>query len=74
MQEISKLARETYQEPQIALHGVDMKKDQEKDKEKKYYCSVCGREISEEDFEDYDGMCPEWYEIEIDELDYEDDY
>jgi NMD protein affecting ribosome stability and mRNA decay len=39
--------------------------------EKEYHCEVCGREISREDYEQYDGMCMECYEIEIDELDYE---
>jgi len=25
--------------------------------EEKYYCEVCGKEISEEDYESYDGLC-----------------
>jgi NMD protein affecting ribosome stability and mRNA decay len=33
----------------------------------------CGREITEEEYETYDGLCQECYEIEIDELDFEDD-
>jgi DNA-directed RNA polymerase subunit RPC12/RpoP len=33
------------------------KKDKPRENEEKYYCSVCGAEISEEDYEDYDGMC-----------------
>lgn len=24
---------------------------------KKYHCEVCGTEITEEEYEDYDGMC-----------------
>jgi hypothetical protein len=33
----------------------------------------CGRKITREEFETYDGMCEECYLIEIDELDYEDE-
>ena len=44
-----------------------------KDKENVRHCSICGREISGEDYEAYDGMCWECYEIEIDELDHEDE-
>jgi len=33
-------------------------KDHEKEsEEKKFFCSVCGREISEDEHTDYDGMC-----------------
>jgi NMD protein affecting ribosome stability and mRNA decay len=42
------------------------------DNEEEYHCEVCGRKISKEEYEDYDGMCEECYEVEIDELDYED--
>jgi len=31
----------------------------EDEKEEKYYCSVCGREINEEEYKTYDGMCRE---------------
>lgn len=31
----------------------------------------CGRKITEEEYEKYDGLCEECYEIEIDESDYE---
>jgi NMD protein affecting ribosome stability and mRNA decay len=41
---------------------------------KRYTCERCGREITQEEYETYDGMCQDCYEIEIDELDYEDDY
>jgi len=37
-------------------------------------CSRCGRKITKEEYETYDGLCEECYEIEVDELDYEDDY
>jgi len=33
----------------------------------------CGRKISKEEYEAYDGLCEECYQIEIDELDYEDE-
>jgi NMD protein affecting ribosome stability and mRNA decay len=36
-------------------------------------CLRCGRKITGEEAETYNGMCPECYEIEIDELDFEDD-
>jgi NMD protein affecting ribosome stability and mRNA decay len=41
--------------------------------QEEYTCQRCGRHISQEEYETYDGMCPECYEIEIDELDYEDE-
>jgi hypothetical protein len=28
-----------------------------KDEKEKFHCSVCGREISEEEYESFDGMC-----------------
>jgi len=33
----------------------------------------CGRKISKEEYEAYDGLYEECYQIEIDELDYEDE-
>jgi hypothetical protein len=41
-------------------------------KEDFYECIRCGRKITREEFEAYDGMCKEFYLVEIDELDYED--
>lgn len=41
--------------------------NQEKDKREKYYCSVGGLEISEEDYEDYDGMCWECWDDQLTE-------
>ncbi len=35
--------------------------------EKKFYCEVCGREITEEDYEDYDGMFWECWDDELTE-------
>jgi hypothetical protein len=32
-----------------------------------YYCSVCGREISEEEYEDYYGMCWECWDDQLTE-------
>ena len=37
-----------------------------------YECERCGRKITEKEYESYDGLCQDCYEIEIDELDYED--
>jgi Zn finger protein HypA/HybF involved in hydrogenase expression len=41
--------------------------------QEEYACQRCGRQISQKEYEIYDGMCPECHEIEIDELDYEDE-
>ena len=41
--------------------------------EEEYTCQRCNRQISREEYETYDRMCPECYEIEMDELDYEDE-
>jgi len=41
--------------------------------EEVYECMRCGREITREEFEAYDGMCEECYLIEVDELNYEDE-
>jgi NMD protein affecting ribosome stability and mRNA decay len=41
--------------------------------EELYECMRCGRKITREGFEAYEGMCEECYLIEIDELDYEDE-
>ena len=38
---------------------------------KVFECMRCGRKITEEEYETYSCMCEECYEIEIDELDYE---
>jgi CRISPR/Cas system-associated protein Cas10 (large subunit of type III CRISPR-Cas system) len=37
----------------------------ENDEKSKYYCSVCGREISEEEYESYDGMCWECWDDQM---------
>jgi DNA-directed RNA polymerase subunit RPC12/RpoP len=39
-----------------------------------YECMRCGRKITEGEYEAYSGLCEECHEIEIDELDYEDEY
>ena len=38
-----------------------------KDEDGKFYCSVCGCEISEEDYESYDGMCWECWDDQLTE-------
>jgi hypothetical protein len=35
--------------------------------QKKYTCSVCGKEISEQDSESYDGMCWECWDDQLTE-------
>jgi len=39
----------------------------EDEKEKKFFCSVCGREISEDEYNDYDGMCWECWDDQLTE-------
>jgi hypothetical protein len=45
----------------------DQKQGNSDGQEAKYNCSVCGREISEEDYEDYDGMCWECWDDQLTE-------
>jgi len=35
---------------------------EEDEKEEKYYCSVCRREINKEEYEAFDGMCLECWD------------
>ena len=49
------------------LKEHDQKKGVPRSIEEKFCCSVCGREISEEDFEDYDGMCWECWDDQLTE-------
>ncbi|NWF87820.1 hypothetical protein HXY32_08455 [Candidatus Bathyarchaeota archaeon] len=37
------------------------------DEEDKFYCSVCGREIDEDEYESYDGMCWECWDDQLTE-------
>lgn len=37
------------------------------DNYRKYHCVVCGSEISEEDYSDYDGMCWECWDDQLTE-------
>ena len=34
---------------------------------RRFYCSVCGREISEDEYENYDGMCWECWDDQLTE-------
>ncbi|MEM3577027.1 MAG: hypothetical protein QXX51_01030 [Candidatus Bathyarchaeia archaeon] len=36
-----------------------------------YRCLLCGKQISQEEYELFDGLCQECYEMEISELDFE---
>jgi hypothetical protein len=36
-------------------------------KRRKFFCSVCGREITEEESENYDGMCWECWDDQLTE-------
>ena len=42
-------------------------KGKSKDEKRRFYCSVCGREISEEEYEAYDGMCWECWDDQMTE-------
>ena len=39
--------------------------------EEKFYCSVCGKEISTEEYESYDGLC--WDDQMTEESEFEED-
>ncbi|MGF3573566.1 MAG: hypothetical protein ACQXXG_09140 [Candidatus Bathyarchaeia archaeon] len=45
----------------------DKKGKDECEKEQKFYCSVCGCEISEEEYGLYDGMCWECWDDQLTE-------
>ena len=51
----------------VCLKVFYTKKDKPRENEEKYYCSVCGAEISEEDYEAYDGMCWECWDDQLTE-------
>lgn len=36
-----------------------------------YRCLLCGKRISQEEYELFDGLCQECYELEISELDFD---
>jgi hypothetical protein len=41
--------------------------------EESHECLRCGRKLTKEEYETWDCLCEDCYEIEIDELDCEDD-
>lgn len=43
------------------------KNNKEEDKEQKRYCSVCGREIDKDEYENYDEMCWECWDDQMTE-------
>jgi len=45
----------------------------EEENEEVYHRLSCGRKISREEYETYDGFCQECYELEIADLDFEDE-
>jgi len=51
----------------VSLKVFCTKKDKPRENEEKHYCSVCGAEISEEDYEAYDGMCWECWDDQLTE-------
>ena len=43
-------------------------------KNEEYHCEVCGKEISEEEYESYDGLCWEcWDDQMTEECEFEED-
>jgi hypothetical protein len=49
------------------LHKKKKAKKSDKTKEEKYYCSVCGCEIDEDEFESFGGMCWECWDDQMTE-------
>jgi hypothetical protein len=45
----------------------EKRKASEEESEKKFYCSVCGCEIDEEEYESFDGMCWECWDDQMTE-------
>jgi NMD protein affecting ribosome stability and mRNA decay len=43
------------------------------EKKEVYECIMCGRKITKEEYETFDGLCQECYEIEIEELDFDEE-
>jgi hypothetical protein len=50
-----------------ANHGAGGTGELTEDNEEEYYCEVCGRKISKEEYEDYDGMCWECWDDQLTE-------
>lgn len=46
----------------------------EKQQREAHECIRCGMKITKEEYETCNGLCEECHEVELDELDYEDDY
>jgi len=45
-----------------------------REEDEKYYCEVCGKEISKEEYESYDGLCWEcWDDQMTEEFEFEED-
>ena len=55
----------------LVMHLKKHKKEENsasaKDENEKFYCSVYGREISEDEYNDYDGMCWECWDDQLTE-------
>jgi len=51
----------------LKKHKKEENNAPDKDQVEKFYCSVCGREISEEEYESYDGMCWECWDDQLTE-------
>jgi hypothetical protein len=49
----------------MSKHESDKKADDKK--ERKYYCSVCGCEIDEDEYESFEGMCWECWDDQMTE-------
>ena len=45
----------------------DVAASEKNEKEEKCFCSVCGREISKEEYESFDGMCWECWDDQLTE-------
>ena len=49
------------------LHEQRKRKPKMVKEKEEYHCEVCGRRISKEDYEDYDGMCWECWDDQLTE-------
>jgi len=58
----AKILGDTFEEAQKEENSAPAK-----DENEKFYCSVCGREIDEEEYESYDGMCWECWDDQLTE-------
>ena len=61
-------------EEDITTRGPLLRMKETKMNEEKFYCSVCAKEISAEEYDSYDGLCWEcWDDQMTEECEFEED-